>query len=143
MEVMTAIEGRLRELGFVPIKFDLERPTTRDLSELLKSFAGLSRFIVAEISSPRSVPLELQVIVPDYQIPLVPLLREGEVPFAMFTDLVSKYDWVLDTLRYSSVEGLLHGFDTAVVRAALEKADQLQRRRATRVLHREVEDFLS
>jgi hypothetical protein len=143
MEVMTAIEGRLRELGFVPIKFDFERPTTRDLSEVLKSFAGLSRFIVAEISSPRSIPLELQAVVPEYQIPLVPLLREGEVPFAMFTDLVSKFDWVLDTLRYSSVEGLMHSFDTAVVRAALEKADQLQRRRAARVLHREVDDFLS
>jgi hypothetical protein len=35
----------------------------------------------------RSSPLELQGIVPDYQVPVVPIIHEGEEPFAMYRDL--------------------------------------------------------
>jgi hypothetical protein len=36
---------------------------------------------------------------PDYMIPFVPIIADGEKPFAMFRDLKQKYgEWVLDLL---------------------------------------------
>jgi len=98
--VLDAIREKLRELGFVPMMLDFEKPTQRDFTETIKTLAGLSRFIIADITNPKSSPLELQATMPDYMIPFVPIIQEEEEPFAMFQDLQQKYgDWVLDVLR--------------------------------------------
>ena len=42
--------------------------------------AGLSRFVIADITNPRSAPLELQATVPEYMITFVPIIEKlGEV----------------------------------------------------------------
>lgn len=69
--VLDAIRNRLRELGFIPIMFDFERPSQRDFTETIRTLAGLSRFIIADITNPKSSPLELQAIMPDCMIPFV------------------------------------------------------------------------
>ena len=43
--VLDAIRDKLRELGFVPMMFDFEKPSQRDFTETIKTLAGLSRFI--------------------------------------------------------------------------------------------------
>jgi hypothetical protein len=125
IHVLRAIEGRLRELGFVPILFDFQRPSQRSFTDVLRSLAGLSRFIVAEISMPRSVAHEIQTIAPYLEIPLVPLLQEGEEPFRALFDLIEDYRWVLTPLRYGSLEELVQAFETAVVTPALDKAKEI------------------
>ena len=50
----------------------------------MQLLAGLSRFVIVDITNPRSAPLELQATVPEYMIPFVPIIQEGEEPFAMF-----------------------------------------------------------
>jgi len=45
---------------------------------------GEGSFVIADITNPRSAPLELQALVPDYQIPFVPIIQEGEKPFLRF-----------------------------------------------------------
>jgi hypothetical protein len=65
----------------------------------VRLLANLSRFVIADITNPRSTPLELQAAVPDYMIPFVPILQNEEEPFAMFVDLQNKYDWVLQPVR--------------------------------------------
>jgi hypothetical protein len=123
--VLEAMRGELRRLGYLPIVFDFERPTERDLAETVMVLAGMSLFIVADITSPRSSPLELQATVPDYMIPFVPILQAGEQPFSMFTTLQNKYHWVLDVLEYDSIEQLIATFDTHVVGPALAKHQEL------------------
>ncbi len=78
--VLDAIRNRLSQLGFVPMMFDFERPTQRDFTETIKTLAGLSRFIIADITNPKSSPLELQATMPDYMIPFVPIIHEDEEP---------------------------------------------------------------
>ena len=34
----------------------------------------MSRFVIVDITNPKSAPLELQAIVPEYMIPFVPIL---------------------------------------------------------------------
>lgn len=140
--VLDAIRNRIRELGFVPMMFDFERPTQRDFTETIKTLAGLSRFIIADITNPRSSPLELQATMPDYMIPFVPIIYEGEEPFAMFRDLSQKYgEWVVDILEYDSVTNLVEVLEEAVVRPALELSDQLLLKKAETIRKRHIRDY--
>lgn len=139
--VLDALRAELRRRGFVPMVFDFERPADRDFTETVKTLAGLSRFIIADITNPKSSPLELQATVPDYMIPFVPIIEEGERPFAMFRDLKSKYGWVLDPLAYTSITELVALIEPAVIRPALEKHAQLLEMRAGEVRTRRVSDY--
>ena len=56
---------------------------------------SVSFSVIADVTNLKSSPLELQATVPDYQIPFVPIIQEGEQPFAMMVDLQKKYNWVL------------------------------------------------
>jgi len=64
--------------------FDFEKPAERDFTETILTSAGLSLFIVADTSNPRSSPLELQAIMPNYMVPFVPIIDEREQPFVIF-----------------------------------------------------------
>ena len=140
--VLDAIRGRLRELGFLPMMFDFDKPRQRDFTETIKTLAGLSRFIIADITNPKSSPLELQATMPDYMIPFVPIIQEDEEPFSMFQDLKQKYgEWVLDVLEYDSADGLLDVLEPAVVRPALELAEQLFVKKAEQIRKRHVKDY--
>ena len=140
--VLDAIRAKLRELGYVPMMFDFTKPTERDFTETIKTLAGLSRFIIADITNPRSSPLELQATMPDYMIPFVPIIQEGEEPFAMFQDLQQKYGgWVLDVLKYDSAEKLVAVLEKAVVKPALEKGRELLVKKTEIIRTRHVNDY--
>ena len=140
--ILDGIRRGLRELGFVPMMFDFERPTQRDFTETIRTLAGMSRFIIADITNPKSSPLELQAIMPDYMIPFVPIIQEDEEPFSMFRDLKQKYgEWVLDVLKYDTADNLLGVLESAVVRPALEKGQQLLLKKAEVIQARHVRDY--
>jgi uncharacterized protein YjbI with pentapeptide repeats len=140
--VLEAIKKEISRLGLLPIVFDFERPTDRDFTETVMTLAGMSRFIVADITAPKSVPLELGVIVPNYMVPLVPLLQEGERPFSMFEDLWKKYrEWVLEPLNYKSVNQLIRVFKKAVVEPANERVELLRMRKAETLVNRRAADY--
>jgi uncharacterized protein YjbI with pentapeptide repeats len=140
--VLDAIRVKLRELGFVPMMFDFEKPAQRDFTETIKTLAGMSRFIIADITNPKSSPLELQAIMPDYMIPFVPIIQENEKPFAMYQDLNQKYgDWILDLLEYDSIENLIGVMKEAIVIPALELAGKLLDKKAGAIRKRHVKDI--
>jgi pentapeptide repeat protein len=138
--VLDALRNRLRT-DYVPILFDFDKPSNRDFTETIKVLAGLSRFIIADITNPRAAPLEMGATIPDYMVPFVPIIQAGEEPFKMFLDLQQKYDWVLDVLEYDSVTNLLAVLDRAVIRPALEKADQILLKKAEALRKRHVADY--
>jgi hypothetical protein len=139
--LLDAIRSRLRELGFLPLVFDFQKPSQYDFTETVRTLAGLSCFIIADITEPRSVPLELQATIPNYMIPFAPILREGERPFAMFLDLQQKYrDWMLDLLTYRSDEELLEVLEDAVIAPALALAAELRARKSESVRTRRAQD---
>jgi len=128
--VLDAIADELRKHDLLPILFDFERSKSRDMTETVKTLAGLSFFVIADITNPKSSPLELQATIPDYQIPFVQIIQEGEAPFSMFVDLASKYPWVLGpVLAYRSVEQLLQTFKVAILDRVWEKHRELERRK--------------
>lgn len=139
--VLDALRVELRNRGYVPMIFDFEKPTERDFTETVKMLAGLCRFIIADITNPKSNPLELQATVPDYMIPFVPIIAEGESPFAMFSDLQGKYHWVLDPLVYPSAEELIRVVEPAIIEPALAKHAELLAARAQTIRTRHVSEY--
>jgi hypothetical protein len=125
-EVLDALRDRLREYNLLPIVFDFDRPTDKDFTETIKTLAGLCYFVIADVTNPKSSPLELQATVPDYQIPFVPIIQEGEKPFAMMVDLQKKYSWVLPTRTYSSKEALISKLKEGIIDPAMEKHNELR-----------------
>ena len=126
MDLLESISSKIRGLGYLPIVFDFEKPTDRDFTETIKILAGLSLFVIADITNPRSVPLELQATIPDYQVPFVPIIQSGQSAFSMFDDLPKKYNWVLHLLEYKDKETLLAAFEKQIVRPALEKLNEIR-----------------
>jgi|SRR5271165_1309106 len=115
-----------------------------DFTETIKVLAGLSRFIIADITNPASSPLELQAIMPDYMIPFVPIIQQGEKPFSMFQDLNQKYgEWVLKVLEYDSADNLIKVLGDAVVRPALEMSQRLILKKAEVIQTRHVKDYMA
>lgn len=140
--ILDALRNKLREYDLLPIVFDFDRPTDKDFIETIKILAGLSLFVIADITNPKSSPLELQATVPDYQIPFVPIIQEGEQPFAMMVDLQKKYNWVLDTLSYNSIETLIKALKPAIIDPAIQKHNELRLTKAQEPKIRSVNDFI-
>ena len=130
IEILERLREKLRSLGFVPMVFNFDKPETKDFTETVRLLANLSHFVIVDITNPRSAPLELQATVPDYMVPFVPILEDGQDPFAMFVDLQNKYDWVLEpVIGYSSVDRLIEVLEDKIVRPAEAKFNQLLARR--------------
>lgn len=123
-DVLDAIEADLKEWGYIPIIFDFPPPGRRDLIETLLLLAGLSAFIVVEMTNPRSTPLEVQAIAPNYGVPLVPLVSGTETVPAMFAGL-RKFPWVHKPIRYDTPIDLKPKLRAWIdAREALEKVRQ-------------------
>jgi len=140
--ILDGIAEELRARNLLPIIFDFERSTNRDFTETIKTLSGLCMFVIADMTNPKSAPLELQATVPDYQIPFVPIIEAGQEPFSMFGDL-RKYDWVLEpVVTYASLEVLRGAFQAAIVDRAFAKHKELQTKKARQLETVSAEDFL-
>ncbi|MCC2663060.1 MAG: hypothetical protein K0S35_982 [Geminicoccaceae bacterium] len=131
LAILERLRDELRQRGFLPMVFNFDKPETKDFTETVRLLAGMSRFVIVDITNPRSAPLELQATVPEYMIPFVPILEKGEEPFAMFKDLWVKHRaWVLDPIRYPSVDRLIEVLDAEIIKPAEAKFAELLARKA-------------
>src|SRR6185369_4347330 len=104
---LDALRDELRKKDLVPILFDFDKPPTRNLTETISTLAHLARFVVADITDARSIPQELQRIVPGLpSLPVQPLILASEYEYGMFRDFLD-FTWVLPLYRYDNVEMLL------------------------------------
>ena len=132
--VLERLREELRKRDFLPMVFNFDKPEVKDFTETVRLLAGLSHFVIVDITNPRSAPLDLQAIVPEYMIPFVPIIEKDEEPFAMFTDLWIKHrEWVLDPIRYPSVDRLIEVLDTEIVRPAQARFADLLVRKAEKL----------
>lgn len=141
-DVLDAMRTALRNKGYLPIVFDFERPTDRDFTETIMTLAGMSKFIIADITNPKSSPLELHAIVPNYMIPLVTIIQADEEPFPMFKDLWKKHsDWVMAPMKYTSIDNLIGAFEKGVIKLAEEKHIELRIKKAQEMPLRSADDY--
>ncbi len=135
LEVLQTLAAKLREEKYLPILFDFERPGDRNYTETVKTLAGLSRFVIADLSGP-SVPQELYATIPHFKIPFVPIIEVGRKPFAMAVDLL-EYPWVVrPPVTFAGTEELLSLIPSRIIAPAEEK-HQARQQLLDELFHRE------
>jgi len=110
LPVLQALKRRLAELpnGYQPELFTFDKPKSRDLEESIIGFAALSRFIIADLSEPRTVPAELSAIVQHFQsVPVLPVINVGGREYATFDSVRRRPNVVQPTLRYKNADDLV------------------------------------
>jgi Pentapeptide repeats (8 copies) len=132
--ILERLQEELRKRDYLPIVFNFDKPETKDFTETVRLLAGLSHFIIADVTNPRSTPLELQATVPECMVPFLPIIAEGEEPFAMLTDLWIKHrDWVFEPIHYSSLDALVKALDKEIIGPAEARFDELVARKAEKM----------
>ncbi|MCH9686977.1 MAG: hypothetical protein K0V04_36415 [Deltaproteobacteria bacterium] len=116
--------------GYHPVLFDFEKSPSSDFGETIRLLAGFAAFIVADLTDPRSVLMEVQLIAPDLATPIVPIMRRYQEPVALFADLLGKYDWVINTVSYDDIDELLSRLTTDIIEVAASKRAKIDERRA-------------
>ncbi len=125
--VLDAIKAELRKRDYSPVLFDFEKPTNRDITETISTLAHLARFVIADITDPKSIPQELAIIVPHLpSVPVQPLLQASEREYGMFEHF-RKYHWVLPEYRYKDLDSLLLSLAESVIAPAERKAKEQQK----------------
>lgn len=125
LELLKSIREELRKHDYSPVLFDFDKPASRDITETVSTLAHMSRFVIADITEAKSIPQELQAIVPDLpSVPVQPILLESDYEYGMFEHF-KKYPWVLGVHLYSSNEDLLKQLEEKVIVPAEKKAREL------------------
>jgi Pentapeptide repeats (8 copies) len=134
IDVLERLRTELRKRGYVPIVFNFDKPETKDFTETVRLLAGLSKFVIADVTNPKSAPLELQATVPEIMVPFRPIIEEGEKPFSMLQDLWIKHrDWVFEPIYYSSIDGLIGALDEKIIHPAEVRFAELLARKAEKM----------
>ncbi len=131
--VLDALRDELRKRNYSPVVFDFEKPANRDITETVSILAHMARFVIADITEPKSIPQELQAIIPHLpSVPIVPLLQVSEREYGMYEHFVS-YPWVQPVYRYSDVDDLLHTIQERVIEPAEKRVRELAIEKAKRL----------
>jgi uncharacterized protein YjbI with pentapeptide repeats len=126
--VLELIRGELRRLNYLPVVFDFDKPESRDLTETVSTLAHIAKFVIADITEAKSIPQELERIVPDLpSVPVQPLLEASEKEYGMFEHF-TKYPWVLEVYRYKDADSLIANLTEKVIKPVELKLTELQHR---------------
>jgi len=128
--ILDTIREELRNHNYLPVMFDFEKPTNRNLTETITTLAHLSKFIIVDLTDPRSAPHELAALIPRLSIPIMPLIQkydgfgEENQLYGMFQDF-HRYHWVIDPYKYDNLENLIRDFDCEILMPAENKFKEL------------------
>lgn len=132
-KVLDCLKKALEARGKIAVIYDFPSPENREISDTVRFIAGMSEFIVVDLTNASSVPLELQATIPDLMIPVLPIVKSGEAVFAMFSDLQRRYSWIQPTVSYKDAAELVKHVDDAIIARARNAAEQIRKRRAAAV----------
>lgn len=124
--ILDAIQNELRQRDYLPILFDFEKPSKRDITETISILAHIARFVIADITDARSIPQELLRIVPGLpSVPVQPLLHTSDNEYGIFEHF-KRYPWVLETYTYKDLADLLVDLEYKIISPAEHLANELR-----------------
>jgi hypothetical protein len=126
--VLDALRDELRKHDYPPIMFDFDPTTNQTITETVKTLAGMSRFVIADITDARSVPQELQIIDMHCRTVAVRLIKKrGEPEYGML-DFRNSLWFVQGRYEYENAEELIASVKENVLGPAEAKVKELRPR---------------
>jgi hypothetical protein len=99
---------------YVPVLFDFDLPAGKHILETVGLLARLARFVIADITDPSMVRVELALIAPILpSVPIQPLLLASEAPMAEYP-FYQEFPWVLPLYRYEDLQHLISTLDKVI-----------------------------
>jgi len=122
--VLDSIQSELSELDYIPLMYDFEVPKYRNHTETVSTLAHLSKFIIADLTNPRSIPHELATLVPLLKsVPVIPIIRDNQKPYGMFEDFKHSKN-VAPIINYNATS-TTKSLVQAIGKSARAKIDEL------------------
>lgn len=113
---------------YIPIVFDFDKPSDRTLIGSILRFASVSRFVIADLSDPKSVPAELQAIVPQFlSLPVIPIIEATHREYPVADDILSRQS-VKPVVPYRDEAHLMAILDAQIIAPAEELYAELNPR---------------
>ncbi len=126
--ILEAIRDELRRRDYLPVLFDFEKPSNRDITETVSTLVHMARFVIADITDAKSIPQELMTIVPALpSVPVQPLLLASQQEYGMFEHF-RRFPWVLEPFLYNDQDQLLGSLNSHVIGPAEKKATEQTRK---------------
>ncbi|GAB6089122.1 pentapeptide repeat-containing protein [Spirochaeta dissipatitropha] len=105
--ILDEIRDILRKSDFIPVMFDFKKPASRNLTETVMTLANMSKFVIADLTSPRSIGHELSAVIPRLQsVNFYPIINQNETEYGMFEEF-AKLQWVKPIKEYDSVKKMV------------------------------------
>ena len=124
--ILDRLREELRNRHYVPIMFDFKKPKSRDTIETIRTLAGMSKFIVADLTDAKSVVQEMQAIVPDF--PSVPvrfiIIKSQEKP-GMFDHIRQFRSVVTGAFKYKNPEEVIKSIGDKILKPVEQKLKEL------------------
>jgi len=122
--ILDGLRVQLRLHNYLPIIFDFEKPENRDLTETVRTLAHLARFVIADLTDAKSLPQELETIIPGLpSLPVQPIVLTGSPEYAMFEHF-ERYPWVLPVVEYPNLSVLVDALQVSIIEPAERLAQQ-------------------
>jgi uncharacterized protein YjbI with pentapeptide repeats len=128
MPILDLIKTELRQQNYLPIIFDFPKPASRSFSSTVSLLANLAKFVIVDLTNPKSTPHELAQIIPNNpNLPIAPILETGQETYELFNDF-KKYPWVLSIINYSSTSDINEKFVSKIISEVAKKLSELSNR---------------
>ena len=125
MVVLDCLRQELRKLNLLPILFDSDPSANLDISDTVTLLARMARFVVADLTDPRSVQQELTFIAPQVMVAIQPIIFAAQQPWTMFGDLQRRSRGLLPVHEYSDINDLVQNLQSRVIFPAEAKRREL------------------
>lgn len=104
---------------YLPVIFDYDKPRERDLIETIVGLAAVSRFVIADLSDPKSIPAELQAIVPMFpSLPVVPIIEGAQREYPVSDHILRRESVHGPVVRYRNRKHLAGILEAEVIAPA-------------------------
>ncbi|MDX2422461.1 MAG: pentapeptide repeat-containing protein [Amphritea sp.] len=106
-DILDAVADVLTTTGYLPIMFDFDEIPGRNYTETIVLLAGMSKFIIADLTEAKSLPQEAQAITSQIDIPFMSIIEQGHDAWSMMKDIVQNRYVDSRIISYQSKEMLV------------------------------------
>lgn len=123
--ILDDIRETLKEFNYVPIVMDFAPPSNRDLTETITLLARMAKFIIVDVTAPRSSPHELAKIIEQLpSVPIQPIVHYRDKEYGMF-EHYANYPWLMQTCIYSKKSDIIKNLKSLIIDKCEQKRLEL------------------